>query len=346
MVTIGELEPANFGLVAQWLSRPEINQWLSGEWRDCGATPSLVAMAVRNRRNRLYLVRYDTLPCGLVALGEIDSVDKMAMVWYLLGNDQLAGRGVTSQAVRILSDTAFKELQLAVLYAWIMENNVPSRRVLERSGFQECGRIRNAANSLGQQVDRIYFDLTSGQNLRAGPRRFLRAGSIEPGFLSTPDVRVVKRILDGSNAWPHDHGFRCHSDGCANVSPFLLHDRVESLPSSGDVPSSSNQIAYEDSMKMPLAVPSGDKGLLTKPYGSFPIQFVRLVTSYFPNLRKSPMVLERAAGAKDLAPKPNALIPPTMRSNRGPAWLLAKRLPTHFWCSLDWSFLRLSSKPN
>ena len=37
------------------------------------------------------------------------------------------------------------------------------------------------------------------------------------------------------------------------------------------------------------------------------------------------MVLKRAAGAKDLAPKSNALIPPTMRSTRGPAWLLAKR---------------------
>ena len=198
MVTIGELEPADFGLVAQWLSRPEINQWLSGEWRACGATPSLVAMAVRNRRNRLYLVRYDTLPCGLVALGEIDSIDKMAMVWYLLGNDQLAGRGVTSHAVRILSDTAFKKLQLAVLYAWIMENNVHSRRVLERSGFQECGRIRNAANSLGQQVDRIYFDLTPDNIPERGCSRCTRGGPFDRDT-SHSGCRVVSQILDDSN---------------------------------------------------------------------------------------------------------------------------------------------------
>ena len=73
MVTIEELAPADFDVVARWLARPEINQWLSGEWRTCEASPSLVAIAVRNRRNRLYLVRHDTLPCGLVALGEIDT---------------------------------------------------------------------------------------------------------------------------------------------------------------------------------------------------------------------------------------------------------------------------------
>lgn len=162
MVTIEELAPADFGLVALWLARPGINQWLSGEWRTCLASSSLVAVAVRNRRNRLYLVRHEALPCGLVALGEIDAADKMAMVWYFLGNHKLAGRGITSQAVRILSCLAFRDLQLEVLYAWIMENNVHSRRVLNRSDFQECGRIRNSANSAGRQVDRIYFDLTVG----------------------------------------------------------------------------------------------------------------------------------------------------------------------------------------
>jgi hypothetical protein len=43
--------------------------------------------------------------------------------------------------------------------AWIMEDNIASRRVLEKSGLRECGRFRNAACSSGKQVDRIYFDL-------------------------------------------------------------------------------------------------------------------------------------------------------------------------------------------
>src|SRR6185436_3339065 len=117
MATIEELKPEFFGLVASWLANPEINQWLSGEWRDKPATPSIVAIAVRNRRNRLYLVRQDGIPCGVVALGEIDAADRIAMVWYFLGLDNLRGRGVVSQAVRLLSQLAFTDLHLVALYA-------------------------------------------------------------------------------------------------------------------------------------------------------------------------------------------------------------------------------------
>src|SRR5262249_39111576 len=78
MTTIEPLEAGDFEQVARWLSRPEINKWLSGEWRDHEATPSILAITVRNRRNKLYLVRYDSAACGLVGLAEIDPADRLA----------------------------------------------------------------------------------------------------------------------------------------------------------------------------------------------------------------------------------------------------------------------------
>jgi ribosomal-protein-alanine N-acetyltransferase len=159
MTTIEPLLPEHFEQVAGWLSRPDTNKWLSGEWRDHQATPSILAITIRNRRNRLYLVRHESTPCGLVGLAEIDSADRIAMVWYLLGDERLKGRGIISEAVRQLSRVAFSEHSLASLHAWIIEDNIASRRVLQKSGFRECGRFRNAACSSGRQVDRIYFDL-------------------------------------------------------------------------------------------------------------------------------------------------------------------------------------------
>jgi RimJ/RimL family protein N-acetyltransferase len=159
MTTIEPLSPADFHQVAGWLRRPEINRWLSGEWREHEATPSIVAITVRNRRNRLYLVRHGSVPCGLVAVSEIEPSDRLAMVWYLLGEERFKGQGIISEAVRQLATLAFSELSLTSLYAWIMEDNLESRRVLERSGFLECGRFRNAARSKDRQVDRVYFDL-------------------------------------------------------------------------------------------------------------------------------------------------------------------------------------------
>lgn len=158
MTTIEQLQPEHFEQVAEWLARPEINQWLSGEWREHRATAAMIAITARNRRNRLYLVRHEAAPCGLVALAEIDVADRLAMIWYVLGDSRLEGHGITSEAVRQLAKIGFSELSLASIYAWIMEDNFGSRRVLERSGFQECGRLRRAARRGERQIDRIYFD--------------------------------------------------------------------------------------------------------------------------------------------------------------------------------------------
>ena len=163
MITIQALNPEHFGLVARWLSKPEINRWLTAEWRDRAVNASLIAIAARSRRNKLFLVRCSDEPCGLVALANINAADKTAMVWYVLGEQELSGRGITSEAVTQLTRFCFGEMGLASVYAWIMEENMASRSVLEKAGLREAGRIRCAASSGGRQVDRIYFDLIASE---------------------------------------------------------------------------------------------------------------------------------------------------------------------------------------
>jgi RimJ/RimL family protein N-acetyltransferase len=163
MTTIQELTPEHFGLVARWLSKPEINRWLAAEWRNPAVNATLIAIAVRNRKNRLFLVRCGSEPCGLVALADTNAVDKTAMVWYVLGEQRLSGRGITSEAVTQLTRLCFGQMGLASIYAWITEDNIASHRVLQKAGLREAGRIRRAASSGGRQVDRIYFDLIASE---------------------------------------------------------------------------------------------------------------------------------------------------------------------------------------
>ncbi len=145
-------------MVAGWLSKPEINQWLTSEWRDRAIDGTLIGVAVRNKRNRFFLVRSDGEPCGLVALADWDAVDKIAMIWYILGDTALGGRGVITKAVQNLVRVAFDTLGIEALHAWVMEDNQRSRRVLEKNGFREVGRLRHAAVHNGHRLDRIYFD--------------------------------------------------------------------------------------------------------------------------------------------------------------------------------------------
>ena len=159
MVTIEPLAAADFDATARWLAQPDVNEWLTAEWRSKELSSGFVAIAVRNRRNRLFLIRYRDDAAGLVALSDIDPVDRTAMVWYLLGKPELGGKGVTTEAVKQVVRLAFEDMNLASVYAWVMEGNVASRRVLEKAGFREAGRIRQASSFRGKQVDRIYFDV-------------------------------------------------------------------------------------------------------------------------------------------------------------------------------------------
>jgi RimJ/RimL family protein N-acetyltransferase len=160
LIGIEPLTPEYFATVAGWLSKPEINQWLTAEWRDRAIDPTLIGVAVRNKRNRFFLVRSDGVPCGLVALADWDAVDKIAMIWYALGDPASGGRGAITQAIRELVRTAFDTLGIEALHAWIMEDNERSRRVLEKNGFRKTGRLRLAAVHNSRRLDRVYFDLT------------------------------------------------------------------------------------------------------------------------------------------------------------------------------------------
>lgn len=163
VISVEDLRPEHFGLVAGWLSKNDINRWLTAEWRNQVASSTVLAIALRNRKNRIFLIRFSGQPCGLIGLAEIDVADATAMIWYLLGESTLSSKGIVSQAVKQVTRKSFQELKLQSLYAWIMEDNVASAGVLKKAGFREVGRIRQAASSNGRQVDRLYFDMVAAE---------------------------------------------------------------------------------------------------------------------------------------------------------------------------------------
>lgn len=159
MITIQKLEPEYFTLCAEWLSRPDINRWLTAEWRGRTIERTTLAVLLRNKRNRVWLSVYDERPCGIVAIADLEAGDGTGMAWYILGESRHQGKGITSKALRQMCARAMMEFNLKSLYAWAMEDNVASCRVLEKAGFRPAGRIRLAAISGGRNVDRLYFDI-------------------------------------------------------------------------------------------------------------------------------------------------------------------------------------------
>ena len=63
---------------------------------------------------------------------------------YQIFDTAQRGRGVTTEAVRLLVDWLFGVKKIGRLQLGIVPENVPSRRVAEKSGFQYEGLLRSA----------------------------------------------------------------------------------------------------------------------------------------------------------------------------------------------------------
>jgi ribosomal-protein-alanine N-acetyltransferase len=159
-VTVRPATADDCEVLAGWLSEVRINRWLGSQWRDGNVDPRRVAFAINNKGNHFFVASSGNEPHGLVALSDLDRGDGVGMIWYLLGDQPLGGRGIMTRAVEQVVDRAFTELGLQSLYAWIHPANAASLRVLEKAGFRPAGRLRNAAVIDGARVDRVLFDLT------------------------------------------------------------------------------------------------------------------------------------------------------------------------------------------
>ena len=161
-VTIEPLTPATADVAVSWLADPNINQWLSGEFRDQHVATRQLLLMASSPRNRVWAIMADGGAGGLVALSQIDTHDRCARIWYLIGRYELRGRGVATEAVRLATSHAFAELGLESISASVMAPNAASARVLVAAGFKPAGVLRRGLRHGSEFVDRVLYDLVRG----------------------------------------------------------------------------------------------------------------------------------------------------------------------------------------
>ena len=70
------------------------------------------------------------------------------------------GRGIVTEAVRQLCERVFAQTDILRIYAEPFSDNVGSRRVLEKAGFQLEGILRRNACKNGRVLDMALYSLT------------------------------------------------------------------------------------------------------------------------------------------------------------------------------------------
>lgn len=96
---------------------------------------------------------------GEVSFFSVVVEDKKGEIGYFLEREYW-GRGIMSQVLKAVIDYLFEELKVTRLQSVVMQENLGSRRLLEKNGFTEEGILQNYKRCRGTHRDFILYSKT------------------------------------------------------------------------------------------------------------------------------------------------------------------------------------------
>ncbi|MDR9828776.1 GNAT family protein [Vibrio sp. FNV 38] len=145
----------NLEFLSQWLAWPNHIQEVSDF--TTFIQQSLVDYA--NGKSLTCAIIFDGDVVGNISFNSIDSALGKVEIGYWLAQD-FCGKGIVSCSVAYLIDYAFEQLKMEKVQISAAVENMPSRRVCERLGFELEGIITRAENLNGRVVDHAVYGLT------------------------------------------------------------------------------------------------------------------------------------------------------------------------------------------
>ena len=143
----------------RWMNDPEITQYL--ESRFAPNSMETLQEYVRNflgNKDNIFLaivLKENHKHIGNIKMGPIDWFHRLADIGVMLGEKDTWGKGYASEALSLLSEHAFRTLNLHKLTAGCYKPNEGSLRAFQKAGFETEGVKKEHRFSNGNYVDAI-----------------------------------------------------------------------------------------------------------------------------------------------------------------------------------------------
>ena len=102
-------------------------------------------------------------PIGTIDLHEIDTINRTASLGIMIGEASARGRGLGTEAVRLICDYGFNVLNLHSIHLLTAGWNIAGQRAYVKAGFKEVGRMREFRYFAGRYWDDIYYDILESE---------------------------------------------------------------------------------------------------------------------------------------------------------------------------------------
>lgn len=156
---------ANAGVLWEVLQEPDLRDYQdlpdltrTQFLRAVGSRPARLAPGVVGRFEWLVSISNGAQPVGWVSLRIAESNRSNAEIGYSVVRAH-RGRGIASEAVAALVEEGFRRAQVVRIRAFCLAENLASRAVLRRNGFEDHGMLAHGATVAGKPVDVILHTL-------------------------------------------------------------------------------------------------------------------------------------------------------------------------------------------
>ena len=144
----------------RWMNDPEINQYLESRFHThtIESTRAFIR-SVTNENNYQFgiFVKETGKHIGNIKIGSINQYHKYADIGFLIGEKNYWGKGIATEAIKLVTDFAFNTLKLHKLFGGLYSPNVGSLHAFQKNGYEQEGIKKSQYLLNGVYYDDIMF---------------------------------------------------------------------------------------------------------------------------------------------------------------------------------------------
>ncbi len=141
----------------RWMHNPAIVQYLESRWsvHTIDSIKKYVAETNASGNNFLFgmFLLESHQHIGNIKIGNVNWIHRFADVGLMIGEETAWGKGYGTEAIRLVAQYAFEEINLHKLVAGIYTSNVGSYRAFIKAGWREVGLLAKHRLLHGVYVD-------------------------------------------------------------------------------------------------------------------------------------------------------------------------------------------------
>ena len=147
----------------KWMNDPDVVRYLEVKWnrQDILSIRDFVIQQRNNDHSFIFAIikKDNNQHIGNIKIGPINNRYKHADISYFIGEKDEWNKGLTTEAIRLICEFGFRDINLHRIEAGAYDRAVGSWKALENNGFMREGVFREQVNYEGAYIDVYRYGL-------------------------------------------------------------------------------------------------------------------------------------------------------------------------------------------